>query len=266
MPERKLPQIGTKALKAKWETYRGFLRSGEAKQILDAYKERGGDPDRLRGVLWELRECQYHKGLPSAPARKALQHSATSLHSLCEYPEIRNELPDVWESAQATLGEIENTLAYFTFKKKVDTVLQDLTRMTAPLRNDGYFSLPAASLYTGLSVKTLRIRLTDREHPLPHSRVNGKTLLRRSEVDHWLRGLRRKGRYHTTLVAAVLVEEFRQRFGRSNYEWALTLLHEAAPNVFKLGTYEGHGAEELRGLVRRVEKDVVTRLHANIFS
>jgi hypothetical protein len=82
--------------------------------------------------------------------------------------------------------------------------------------------------------------------------------------------LRRSGRGPTkeNILAAVLVEEFKRRFRRAHYEWALTLLHEVAPNKFKMDTEKGHGPDELRDRVRRVNRDnreIVTRLHQSVF-
>ncbi len=66
----------------------------------------------------------------------------------------------------------------------------EAVQVTVPL--DVYFSLRAAAGYCSLSVSTLRGYLTF-EPPLPHYRVNGKVLLRRSELDAWLRRFRSVG-------------------------------------------------------------------------
>jgi excisionase family DNA binding protein len=49
----------------------------------------------------------------------------------------------------------------------------------------GYMGLKALARYSGLSVRTLRGYLVDRVRPLPHYRVGGKLLVRRSEFDAW---------------------------------------------------------------------------------
>jgi hypothetical protein len=47
-------------------------------------------------------------------------------------------------------------------------------------------SLKALASYSGLSVRTLRDCLTDSIQPLPHFRVGGKILVRRSDFDTWV--------------------------------------------------------------------------------
>jgi hypothetical protein len=51
--------------------------------------------------------------------------------------------------------------------------------------DDAYFPLVVLSRYAGLSVRTLRGYLTDRTRPLPHFRIGGKILIRRSDFDAW---------------------------------------------------------------------------------
>ena len=58
------------------------------------------------------------------------------------------------------------------------------------LPQDRYLDVRLASRYTRLSVRTLRYWMADTERPLPHFRVGGKILLRRSEIDAWLEGAR----------------------------------------------------------------------------
>jgi len=50
---------------------------------------------------------------------------------------------------------------------------------------DVYFSLRALAAYASLSVRTLRGYLV-RPHALPHYRVRGKILVKRSEFDKWI--------------------------------------------------------------------------------
>jgi excisionase family DNA binding protein len=54
----------------------------------------------------------------------------------------------------------------------------------------GYLSLKALSVYSGLSVRTLRGYLADAFRPLPHYRVGGKILVSRAEFDEWVRQFR----------------------------------------------------------------------------
>jgi Helix-turn-helix domain len=58
---------------------------------------------------------------------------------------------------------------------------------------DPYLSLKALATYSGLSVRKLRNCLRHPSHPLPHYRVDGKILIRRSEFDVWIRAYRRVG-------------------------------------------------------------------------
>ena len=50
---------------------------------------------------------------------------------------------------------------------------------------DGYLSLGGLATYAGLSVRTLRGYLTHPSKPLPHYRIGGKILVRRSDFDAW---------------------------------------------------------------------------------
>jgi len=58
---------------------------------------------------------------------------------------------------------------------------------------DPYLSLKALATYSGLSVRKLRNCLRHPRHPLPHYRVDGKILIRRSEFDVWIAAYRRVG-------------------------------------------------------------------------
>ncbi len=59
---------------------------------------------------------------------------------------------------------------------------------------DPFLSLKALAAYSGLSVRKLRDHLNDPVHPLPHYRVGGKVVVRRSEFDAWMVRYRRLGR------------------------------------------------------------------------
>ena len=56
---------------------------------------------------------------------------------------------------------------------------------------DHYIPLRELSRYSGLSIRTLRHYLRDPAGPLPHYRVGGKVLVRRSEFDVWAQRFRR---------------------------------------------------------------------------
>jgi hypothetical protein len=63
--------------------------------------------------------------------------------------------------------------------------------VSAPL--DPYLSLKALATYCDLSVRKLRNCLSHPSHPLPHYRVDGKILVRRSEFDIWIAAYCRVG-------------------------------------------------------------------------
>ena len=52
---------------------------------------------------------------------------------------------------------------------------------------DAYLSLKALASYSGLGVRTLRDLLTQPTRPVPHYRMAGKILVKRSEFDAWMR-------------------------------------------------------------------------------
>lgn len=54
-----------------------------------------------------------------------------------------------------------------------------------------YFTLPELSDYSGLGIRFLREALKNSDHPLPHFRLNNKTILvSRSEFAEWLEHFR----------------------------------------------------------------------------
>jgi excisionase family DNA binding protein len=63
--------------------------------------------------------------------------------------------------------------------------MADFARLAAVRVDDAYFPLVELAKYAGLSVRTLRGYITDRMRPLPHFRVGGKILVRRSDLDSW---------------------------------------------------------------------------------
>lgn len=69
---------------------------------------------------------------------------------------------------------------------------------------DSYLPLKALSRYAGIGVRTLRAHLGRSDAPLPHYRVNGKVLVRRSEFDAWIAAYRRVGSTVDALVAQVM--------------------------------------------------------------
>lgn len=83
--------------------------------------------------------------------------------------------------------------------------------VTVTVSIDPYFSLKGLAHYSGLSVRTLRGYLADPFHPLPHYRVGGKVLVRRSEFDRWIFRYRREGREQLEAVVEEIVQEVRHR-------------------------------------------------------
>ena len=71
---------------------------------------------------------------------------------------------------------------------------------------DPYLPLKALAQYSGLSVRSLRSYLSRPSHPLPHFRIGGKILVKRSEYDVWA------GRFRATAldcVDAIVAETLR---------------------------------------------------------
>ena len=64
---------------------------------------------------------------------------------------------------------------------------------------DEYFDLKGLSLYSKLGVSTLRIYIS--QNKLPHFRLKGKILIKRSEFDGWMEDLRRKEKANIKQVA-----------------------------------------------------------------
>ncbi len=56
--------------------------------------------------------------------------------------------------------------------------------------DDSYLDLRALNAYSSISIPTLREHLKDPCTPLPHFKVKGKILIRKSEFDGWMNGFR----------------------------------------------------------------------------
>jgi predicted DNA-binding transcriptional regulator AlpA len=74
---------------------------------------------------------------------------------------------------------------------QVRGVVADRVVVSAAL--DPFLSLRALAGYAGVSVRKLREHLSDTTHPLPHYRIGGKIVVRRSEFDAWIAAYRRVG-------------------------------------------------------------------------
>jgi excisionase family DNA binding protein len=59
---------------------------------------------------------------------------------------------------------------------------------------DPFLTLRALAAYSGIGLRKLYDFLSDPAHPLPHYRVGGKILVRRSEFDAWIARYRQSGR------------------------------------------------------------------------
>ena len=92
---------------------------------------------------------------------------------------------------------------------QVRGVLAEQVVISAEL--DPFLSLRALASYSHISARKLREFLTDPAHPLPHYRVGGKILVRRSEFDTWVAHFRQAG----SSVARVVDEVIRDLGSRS---------------------------------------------------
>jgi predicted DNA-binding transcriptional regulator AlpA len=68
------------------------------------------------------------------------------------------------------------------------------TRARQPIvLDDGFLSLDELATYSGLSRRTLEDYLKDLVFPLPHYRMAGRVLVKRSEYDKWAEFFRFRG-------------------------------------------------------------------------
>jgi predicted DNA-binding transcriptional regulator AlpA len=66
-------------------------------------------------------------------------------------------------------------------------------RVVVSTQLDPFLTLRALAAYAGLSVRTLRTRLVDPIAPLPHYKIGGKIVVRRSDYDQWVARYRHVG-------------------------------------------------------------------------
>jgi len=66
-------------------------------------------------------------------------------------------------------------------------------RVVISTQLDPFLTLRALAAYAGLSVRTLRARLVDPIAPLPHYKIGGKIVVRRSDYDEWVARYRHVG-------------------------------------------------------------------------
>jgi hypothetical protein len=74
---------------------------------------------------------------------------------------------------------------------------------------DPYLPLRALATYSGMSARSLRDRLTDPYHALPHYRVGGKLLVRRSEFDRWIARYRQVGNPDVERIVGDVLRDLR---------------------------------------------------------
>lgn len=70
-------------------------------------------------------------------------------------------------------------------RRSEDSGPTEVASARAPETTAAYLPLKALATYSGLGVRTLRGYLVHRAHPLPHYRIGGKVLVRRSDFDAW---------------------------------------------------------------------------------
>jgi hypothetical protein len=75
---------------------------------------------------------------------------------------------------------------------------------------DPLLDLRALTRYSTLSLRTLARHLRDLEHPLPHYKIWGKILVRRSEFDRWMEGFRRHPPQDVSRVVDEVLAKFRR--------------------------------------------------------
>ena len=74
---------------------------------------------------------------------------------------------------------------------------------------DPFLSLRALASYSCVSVRKLREYLEDSAHPLPHYRLGGKILVRRSEFDAWMAAYRRVGQADVARIVDSVMRDLR---------------------------------------------------------
>ncbi len=75
---------------------------------------------------------------------------------------------------------------------------------------DPFLSLRALAGYSGISVRKLHEYLADPINPLPHYRVGGKILVRRSEFDAWIVRYRQCGRADVDSIVVSVISDLGQ--------------------------------------------------------
>ena len=75
---------------------------------------------------------------------------------------------------------------------------------------DPFMSLRILASYSCVSVRKLRGYLQDPVHPMPHYRVGGKIVVRRSEFDAWMAAYRRVGQADVEGIVDAVMRDLRR--------------------------------------------------------
>ena len=75
---------------------------------------------------------------------------------------------------------------------------------------DPFLSLRALASYSCVSVRKLRQHLHDPVRPLPHYRLGGKIVVRRSEFDAWMAAYRRVGQADVEGIVTEVMRDLRR--------------------------------------------------------
>lgn len=232
----------------KLAAYRQLLKSDRCKPIINAYVLAGGTASALRAALLPLIDLEYRNaGLPTPRELKALRavvacHAAfhsrrhngpSALKKWIGDPEqvkkLAHLLSPLADEARAELDEWRPTV------ERLQEMRRTLTRATRPVR-----------------------ALLARKDIIDWSRIDERLGLKPSK--------RIRGPLVKTLVAAALVEEFRQRFGAPCYRKALILLHDADPSFPdphpRINPY---AADWLYRRLHDIPREVVLETHARYF-
>ncbi len=146
----------------------------------------GSDSGRCSGVsrLRSLRSPRSGLDAPCTPPSEALI-GAAGIPTVCSRP---HDTPGRRASRNSLVASHHSPSES---ARRPHHRSQDQSERSGTTRGAGeYLSLKGLAGYPGLSVRTLRGYLTHTAHPLPHYRVGGKLLVKRSEFDDWMRGFR----------------------------------------------------------------------------
>jgi hypothetical protein len=75
--------------------------------------------------------------------------------------------------------------------------------------DDAYWSLRSLAAYAGLSVRTIRSYLHHPVSPLPHYRIGGKVLVRKSDYDAWVLRFRQQSAISLSAMVDEVLETIR---------------------------------------------------------